>query len=130
MVKSKTWAALLLLLTFLLGGVAGAVSHYLYVRRMPPPGPRGGQRGSPFDITQELARGLDLDAQQKEKLHAIVTQSRERYRALSQQFRPQYDAIRDETRQQIRQILREDQRQRFEDFLKDSGTRHKQRGPR
>ena len=74
-----------------------------------------------------LAQNLSLDEKQKEILKGIVDQSRDRYRVLSAQFRPQYETIRNETRQQIRQILREDQRARFEDFLRDTEKRHKER---
>jgi hypothetical protein len=62
---------------------------------------------------------LSLDPNQKEELKVIMEQSRDRYRALSQQMRPQYEAIRNEMRQQIRQILRDDQKPRFEEFLKN-----------
>ncbi len=114
--KSKTSAALLLILTFLMGAVTGAVSYYLYHDRVAAATVRSG--GS-HDPVNQLAQALSLDPNQKEELKVIMEQSRDRYRALSQQMRPQYEAIRNEMRQQIRQILRDDQKPRFEEFLKN-----------
>ena len=121
MMKSKTSASLLLVLTFLLGGVAGAVSYSLYQNHVVT----NSRGNNPRDIVNVLAQNLSLDAKQKTTLKGIIDQSRDRYRVLSTQFRPQYEAIRNETRQQIRQILHEDQRARFEDFLKDMDRRHR-----
>ncbi len=125
--KSKTSATLLLILTFLLGAVAGAVGYYLLATHMMVPGPRSAGRSSPHDIAEELATGLSLNAEQKEKLKEIIQQSRERYRALSAQFRPQYENLRNETRQQIRQILTEEQKARFEKHVQEIDQRHKNR---
>lgn len=121
--KSKTSAALLLILTFLLGGITGAVSYSLYQNHVAAANPKP---NSSRDPVNELAQALKLDAGQKETLKKIMDQSRDRYHALSQQIRPQYEAIRNETRQQIRQILYEEQKTRFEDFLKDLDRRHKE----
>jgi Spy/CpxP family protein refolding chaperone len=125
--RSKTSATLMLVLTFGLGVVAGAVSNHLYETRFKPAGPRPGARSAPPDIAEELGQGLNLNADQKNKLKEIIQQSRERYRTMSQQFRPQYDAVRDETRQQIRQILTEEQKARFEKIINEMDERHKGR---
>jgi uncharacterized membrane protein len=106
--KSRLSIALLWILVFLMGGIAGAVSHYLYWEHFK----------KPPDIVEGMARELKLDALQKESLETIFEQSRKRYWALAQQFRPQYETIRNETDEQIKNILRADQRKRFEEFLK------------
>ncbi len=125
--RSKTSATLMLVLTFVLGGVAGAISEHLYETRIrnAPGRPQG--RLGPRDIVEDMAKDLKLSPDQKDKLKGIVNQSRERYRALSVQFRPQYDTIRNETNQQIRQILTEDQKTRFDAIVKDVDERHKAR---
>jgi hypothetical protein len=125
--KSKTSATLMLVLTFALGAVAGAVAYYLFNRHI-----AASQRARviPHDVVEELSKGLSLNAEQKEKLRTIIQNSRDRYRALSQQFRPQYEAIRGETRQQIREILSEDQKALFERHIKELEERHKGRSPR
>jgi len=118
--KSKLGIALVWVFVFLLGGVAGAISHFLYranmkvaTTSMVPPPPK------PGEVLDRMAREFNLDAQQKENLKAIFTQSREQYRALGQQFMPQWKAIRNETEEEIKQILRPDQRAKYEEFLKN-----------
>lgn len=122
--KSKTSAALLLILTFLLGGITGAVSYSLYQNHVAAANPRSNDSHDPVN---ELAKALSLDSKQKETLKGIMDQSRDRYRALSRQMRPQYETIRNDTRQQIRQILHDDQKARFENFLRDLDKRHRER---
>ncbi len=115
--RSKLGIASLWVVVFLLGGVAGAVSHSLYREHfkaaaaaptMPKPG----------EIVERMAREFNLDTQQKESLKNIFAESRQRYRALGQEYRPQWEAIRNETDEQIKQMLRPDQRTKYEEFLK------------
>ena len=115
--RSKLSIALLWILVFLLGGVAGAVSDYLY-RGKKPAAAAPSAPPKPQDIIDGIARELRLDYQQKESLTAIFDQSRQRYRALRQQYRPQWDTIRNDTDEQVRAMLRPDQKVLFEDFLK------------
>ncbi len=115
--RSKLGIASLWILVFLLGGVAGAVSHSLYKREKPtaavPPAPP-----KPQDIIDGMARELSLDSQQKESLKNIFAQSGQRYRALRQQYRPQWDTIRNDTDEQIKAMLGADQKAKYEALLK------------
>ena len=129
--KSKTSAALILLATFALGATAGGIGYRLAQRRVAAVEDRHpNPRNAPGHLVNEMAVGLNMDAAQKAKLEEIVGRSRERYRSLSEQFRPQYDAIRNETRQEIRQILRDDQKQHFEELIAKIDDRHKGGPPR
>jgi len=129
--RSKTSATLMLVLTFVLGGIAGAISEHLFDTRFKSAAARPPGRFGPRDIVEDMSKDLKLNPEQKEKLKGIVQQSRERYRALSVQFRPQYNTIRNETNQEIRQILTDEQRSRFDAIVKDVDERHKtrERGP-
>lgn len=71
-----------------------------------------------MDIVGGLAKELDLDAAQTESLRAIFDESRNRSIALSQEVWPRYQSIYNETEQKIKNILRDDQRARYEEFLK------------
>ncbi len=102
------------ILVFLLGGIAGAVSHHLYrehvrasMSKAPPP-----------DIVEGFAQMLELDAAQKESLRVIFDQSLERYRVLGKEFMPRFEVIRNETDRQIKDILNDNQKKKFEDFLR------------
>ena len=123
--KSKTSAGLLLVAVFVLGGVAGGLSHFLYENRIFSSQPQRPRVPNSHDIVEEMALHLNLDAQQKEQLKAIVQQSRDRYRVLSRQFQPQYEKIRGEANEAIRGILRPDQRKQFEATLEKMDVRHR-----
>lgn len=129
--KSKNNAALLLLGTFLLGGVSGAVSFSLYRNHVNASSlKKNNQYPGPQGFVEELSRGLVMDSAQKEKLGVILSQSRDRYKALSLQFRPHYEALRNQTRQEIREILHENQKARFEEIMQEIDKRHKGSGRR
>jgi Spy/CpxP family protein refolding chaperone len=127
--RSKLGIALIGIVVFLLGGVAGAVSHYLYVKDQlklaaVPKGPP-----KPGGIQEALAKKLDLDSQQRESLKVIFAKSKEQFTALNREYKPKWDAVRspfDEEVMKIRtefdgevkKILRPDQRATFDEFLK------------
>jgi uncharacterized membrane protein len=123
--KSKTSAAILLLAIFLLGGVAGGASIYIYQNHLAQAAPQRPRATQRHDIVDEMAQSLKLDAKQKEELRTIWQQSRDRYNALSVQFRPSYEKLRTETNEAIRAILRPDQRQQFDDTLEKMDSRHR-----
>ncbi len=114
--RSKLGVLLLGILIFVLGGITGAVSHYLYQEHLKAAFFKAAQRRP--DIVGGMARELKLDARQTESLRAIFDDSRKRYIDLSEQFWPQYDTIRKETDQRIKDTLNVDQKARFEAFLK------------
>lgn len=120
--RSKTSAALLLVLSFVMGSIAGAVAFNLYRNHVAAAGPH--------DIVAELAQDLKLDEAQKDKLRLIMNQTRERFRALSKQMEPQFQAIRDESNREIRQILRDDQKANFEKVIQALDQRRRPRGNR
>jgi uncharacterized membrane protein len=114
--KSKLGVILLGILVFLLGGIAGAVSRYLYCERVKASVPKTIPRVE--DVVERMAGILKLDAQQKIEVKVIIGESRNRYRELSRQFRPQYENIVQESDNRIRALLRDNQKPLFEEFIK------------
>lgn len=114
--KSRLGIALLGILIFLMGGVAGAISHYFYQERLKAI--NAPKIPTYQDILDGMAEELMLDAQQKEMLELIIDKSRKRYFNLALEYRPYYDEIRIETEEQIKGMLRPDQRKLFEEFLR------------
>jgi Spy/CpxP family protein refolding chaperone len=123
--KSKLGIALSWIVVFLLGAVAGSVCHYIYQQRVKPPAFRPMTPTKPGSIVEGMARELKLDDQQKEQLKSIFEQGRQRYLSIGQQYR----TARNETNEQIKQILRPDQRAKYEEFLKKAYTRPPGRRP-
>jgi hypothetical protein len=142
--KSKVGIILLGVLIFLLGGVAGAVSRYLYVRHF---GPAPIFSKNPNDIIDGIARNLKMDLKQKESLRVIFDQAGQKYQELYKEFGPKYDvlnkqygplyeelhkqyrprrrAIREESEAQIKKILNPSQKARYEKFLKEAKSAQK-----
>jgi hypothetical protein len=114
--KSKLGVTLLGVLVFLLGGVAGATSYYLYCEHLKASSPKTIPKVD--DVVEWMARELKLDAKQKAEVKVIITEVRGRYRTLWQEFRPRYDLLRKESDDRINTLLREDQKPLFEEFLK------------
>ena len=117
--KSKLGIVVSWIVVFLLGAVTGGVGHYIYQQRVKPPAARTMTPPKPSDIVEGMARELKLDGQQKEQLKSIFDQSRYRYLAV----RKQYRALGQEINEQIKQILRPDQRAKFEEFLQKVNAR-------
>jgi hypothetical protein len=124
--KSKLGIALLGILVFLLGGIAGAVSHYLCVREQLKLAALAAEREAarkrppnPNAFLDRIATEFNLDSLQKESLRDILKQSRARQRQLGLQVKPSFDAIIKDTEEQIKKIMRPDQRAKYEAFLKD-----------
>ena len=114
--KSKASIILLVILVFVLGGITGAVSLSLYQEYLKASFFKANSQ--PFDFIANFAKELDLDEKQTETLRVIFDESRQRYMNLSIQMWPQYEKIRKETEQKIKGMLRDDQKARYEEFLK------------
>jgi hypothetical protein len=116
--KSNINVILLGILVFLLGSVAGATGYCLYCKYYPP---------KPPDFIQILAKEIKLDTKQQEQARIIIGETRQRVIALNRQmphwentnqdYKPQWEAIRQDSDQRIRNILRDDQKILFEQFL-------------
>lgn len=133
--KSKLGISLLWVLVFVLGGIAGAVSYYLYHKHVEKPTTT---QFNAKDFIDGLTRELKLDVHQRESLKTIFEQTRNKFRALNQQYGPQYDvlnhqyrpryeSIRNESDDKIRSILRPDQKARYEEMLRKVKAREKER---
>jgi uncharacterized membrane protein len=114
--KSKASIILLTILIFLLGGIAGAVSHSLYQEYLKAAFFKANAR--PLDIVDGFAKEFNLDQRQVESLKIIFDESRKRNEELSRKVGPQYEKVWRETEQQIKNMLRDDQRARYEEFLR------------
>ena len=115
--KSKLGIAFLWIVAFLLGAVAGAVGYHIYREHLKSAPVRIGPP-KVTDIVEGMARELKLDNRQKDSLRSIIENSREKYGALGRQYKPLWEAIRNQTDEQIKQMLRPDQRAKYEEFLK------------
>ena len=109
----KRWQALVALAgLFVLGVAAGGLGAHLYYARAleRPPGP------PPFFadfMGPHLERRLDLTAEQRQQLRAVLDESRREAEALRHDLAPRMRDVMERSEQRIREILTPEQRQRF-----------------
>lgn len=106
------------IVVFLLGGIAGAISHYLYCEHVKTNSSASKTIPRVEDVVEAMAQVLKLDGRQKADVIVIIRESRNHYRELWRQFRPQYEQIVQDSDNRIRALLREDQKPLFEAYLK------------
>src|SRR5690606_34379773 len=80
------------------------------VERMGPP--RGGMM-SGRRYGDGLAARLDLTAEQRERIEAILAEERVRARELTDQFQPQFRALAGQTRERVEAVLTSEQREQL-----------------
>ncbi len=127
-VGPRTLAGLVVVLTFVVGGLAGAVVDRGFARADAPPAPRamrgGGPPGSPGArardeqhrerFVQQLTRELDLNPQQVARIDAITRTREQRMNALWAEVQPRVHAVVEETRREIDQVLTPEQRTKLQ----------------
>lgn len=86
---------------FALGVIFGVALSFVVIHHVVRPGPMGGREG-PLPM-ERMARELDLDAEQREKIHAILERGHGDVRH-----------VLDETGREIRALLRPDQQAKFD----------------
>jgi hypothetical protein len=117
--KPRLRMALLWVIIFILGGIAGWIGHCLYRHDQSAVQAKALTKDQEFQqIIATMTRELKLDMQQQNQLKEIFDDSRMKYRILSKQFRPQYETIRDACDDKIREMLHPEQKARFEELLR------------
>lgn len=125
--KVRIWFALFVLVVFAVG-LAGGV---LIGRRMPRErpvervlraprdmtSPLDGRRGGPMRgvLVERLARDLELTAEQRTKIDAILAEGRARLETLQRDARQRFDEEGRGLRAQIRDVLTPEQQRKFDE---------------
>jgi Spy/CpxP family protein refolding chaperone len=117
---SRTVAFISVLALFLSGLSIGALGMHLYHERhfSPDLRPDPGGPGAGFFLTM-LRRELDLTQAQLEKIAQIHLESRHQSEWIRYEIRPQIESLMEETHEMIREVLTEDQRDRFDELVEE-----------
>jgi uncharacterized membrane protein len=119
-------AGLVIVLTFVVGGLAGAVVDRTVAlphgmerigRRGPPPAPdsrreREGRERGRERFVQQLTRELSLNPAQVAKIEEITREREQKMNAIWAEVRPRIHALIEETRTEVDQVLTPEQRQK------------------
>lgn len=109
----------LLALVFIAGFAGGVVTTRLAVRQMVATAV-----AHPEVVRVNIERNLDhklrLDPTQREKVHVILKESHDKLRAVREEYQPKFNAIVIDTRVNISEVLKREQRDRFDQFLADN----------
>ncbi len=112
--------------TFALGVVVGGCGMFFYAWHT-------GHWHRQFDkqqVVRRLTRELNLSEAQLGQVDQIFEDTAKRYSELHKQVDPQFDAIRAHTRDRIRAVLSPEQLAKFNEMVRRSDERRKQRQPR
>ena len=135
--RVRIWFSLFVLAVFCVGVAGGVLADRAILRRVafergfdgPPPrgpmgfgaGPMGGRRGAgpPAMLVERLARDLDLTADQKTKIEAVLTGSRTRVETLQRDVHDRFVAEQQGLHEEIRKVLTPAQQEKFDQRERD-----------
>jgi Spy/CpxP family protein refolding chaperone len=124
--KTKSEAAILVLVVFVLGVLLGGLGSHLWGERVwghqPPGGPPAHQ------IVSDLTHELQLTPDQQKQLSAIVDDTKAQIRAAYTPADAQREQLRQQGRARIRAILTSDQLPKFEAFMQRIDEQRKKEG--
>ena len=111
----------LLLVAFVVGGLAGAAIEHRRPLPPPPAGPPGGPplgQLPPGQLPPAFER-LNLTGDQRTRILTILDQARPRTDSIFQEAMPKVRAIMDGVRDSIRTVLTEEQRKEFDEVTRN-----------
>jgi hypothetical protein len=131
--RTSPTVVLYLSLVFLSGALVGGFGHRLYSAKSVLSATKAESR-KPEDIRQrylkEYETRLHLNAEQLQKLVAILDHSKARFRSAHDRMDPEMKEIMEEQRNAIRAMLLDTQKPEYEKMLAERELRRKQGGKR
>ena len=120
--KTKTF--LFIILSFVLGGVAGFFLGRTY---FPPSGPGGGHRPTRAEMQKQFADRLKLNPAQSAQVDSILEAFRQSFSQVQGDYWKTFHAKRDTLRMSIRALLSSEQNKLFDDYTKEMDQRESRR---
>ena len=123
--KNKWQIRVAVLLIFVVGFVAGALTMNVYRARQVSAG-AGGHRGR-FERVMEQ---LSLGAEQRDQVKAIFDDARTQLAEMRRESQPRFRAVREQTDARLRAVLTAEQWQQFQKLTGEFRERRSRRGNR
>lgn len=116
-----------MLAVFTSGALVGAFAHRLYTVKTVDAAP---QRRSPSEYRQrylaDMKNRLNLDEGQTARLSEALDRTRQRFHDFNEKHKPEIASIHEEQVRDIRGLLKADQQQRYEEYLKEREEKRKE----
>ncbi len=116
--------ALCILLIFILGAASGVLAMHCVYKRDVETFRQGDRKAREEILMNRLMHKLDLDDGQREQARAIVEKTHAEMDNIRTRYCPRMEALMEKSRAEMRQILRPDQKEKFEQFLARHKARH------
>lgn len=114
--KTKTF--LFVIVSFLLGGVAGGFIGRTYFA-----GPENGRRPSKAEFQKQFAKDLKLTPEQEVKVDSILEFNRNKIGVIQKQYADIYKLHRDTLRLEIRKLLTPEQNKLYDERIREHEER-------
>ena len=112
--KATLWLAIV----FVLGAALGGVLGYAFAHRTYAAAPTLTAEAKRAQRREQMTREVNLNAEQQKQVGAILDQAQNEYKAIHDVVDPRIESVRTKTRDKIRVLLTEDQKPKFEEFLR------------
>ena len=111
---SNTWKAVIgVVLIFVFGWMAGAISASLYIQHKTQAVLQGGPATLAKAVERRLTRGLDLDANQKQQIYDSFVKNITQRIELQKTIQPQIRTLNQETFAEVNTVLKPEQQKKF-----------------
>ena len=124
--KSKWQLRAAAVCIFLLGVAAGTLAPLAY--RGWAGGRRGAHQQSRADRFERMLERLELKDEQKAQVKQILAETREQFRALRRESAPREQELRRRTDERLRQVLNEEQWEKFQTEMRERRGRGRREG--
>jgi len=120
---NKLKVAIILLLVFAVGALAGSLGNKLYFKHRFERFVKGGRPPLMHIFMKKMVRNLDLTKAQKADIEKIVSQAEKQIETFRQKYRPEFEKIMDDTIAQIKEKLTDEQKKKLDKLHEELKTR-------
>ena len=125
--KAALWVGLVFLLGVALGGFGGYIfAHQKYTVTNAGAPPSDAVRRA--QKVRELTSLANLTPEQSRQVDAVIADVQSQMRSIRKPLEPQFDEARQRGRERIRAILTEEQKPKFEEFIRKMDEERKRNG--
>ena len=125
----KLKVAIIILLVFAVGALAGSLGNQLYFKHRFERFAKGGPPPLMHILMRKIVQDLDLTGAQKTDIEKIVRQSEEKILSFREKYRPEFEKIMDDTITQIKEKLTDEQEKKLDKLHEELKMRGRM-GPR